>query len=76
MLPLQKRLSSTLELTSLTSVWDMVPDVGTPSSMTSAPVRAFDLAPAETAPRRALERSLEFFSRKVNIWKNQSNFRK
>lgn len=47
----------------------MVPDAGTPSSMASAVARAFDLAPAETAPRRALERSLEFFSRKVNIWK-------
>ena len=53
----------------------MVPDAGKPSSMASADAIAVDLAPAETAPRRALERSLEFFSRKVNIWK-RVNLRK
>lgn len=55
--------------TSLTSCCDMVPDAGTLSSTASAAAMGLAFDPLVMAPRRALVRSLEFFSRNVDILK-------
>lgn len=58
-----------MEFILLILVWDMVLDVGILFSMVLVVVRVFDLVLVEIVFRRVLERFLEFFLRKVNIWK-------